>query len=385
MRIAFVYDAVYPFVRGGAERRIYEIATRLARRGHDVSWLGLQWWPGDPARSLDGINLRGLAPAVKLYSKSGRRSVREALYFGAVATRRLMRSSWDIIDCGQFPYFHLVPARLASLRRGTMVVSWYEVWGRHWFEYLGPFGLFGLIAERVATWLPDHLIAVSTATGRDLRSLGVRPKKVTVIPNGVDRALIAGVPKSNRSFDLLYVGRLKAHKNVDLLIEASAKLVQKHPALRVGVVGDGPERGSLQSLALQLKLADHVSFLGSIPEFPEVVAIMKSARLFVHPSTKEGGGSLTVLEANASGLPVVAFRHPHGIDTELITSAVNGVWIDQVSGEALAVEIDKLLSDRARLESMKASSIAHTNEYDWDRIVEQHESLYLSLSRIARA
>ncbi len=57
MRIAFVYDAVYPWIKGGAEKRIYEIGRRLADRGHEVHWFGVKWWECGKNLKNDGLRL----------------------------------------------------------------------------------------------------------------------------------------------------------------------------------------------------------------------------------------------------------------------------------------------------------------------------------------
>ena len=64
MKIAFIYDAVYPWVKGGAEKRVYELATRLAKRGHDVHWYSIGWWWTENNRTdikMDGIQLHGVS------------------------------------------------------------------------------------------------------------------------------------------------------------------------------------------------------------------------------------------------------------------------------------------------------------------------------------
>jgi len=83
MKIAFIYDAVYPWVKGGAEKRVYELAKRLALRGHEVHWYSIGWWwteQGQKDITMDGIHLHGVSKPIKLYSDS-RRSMKEAIIF----------------------------------------------------------------------------------------------------------------------------------------------------------------------------------------------------------------------------------------------------------------------------------------------------------------
>ena len=126
MKIAYIYDAVYPWVKGGAEKRIYEISRRLAARGHVVQCYGMKWWPGDDTIQRDGVQLHGICSPVPLYS-NGRRSIGEAVRF---ASRVLsLRADVDMVDCQNFPYLSCFSARLLSGRRGPrLFITWHEVW-----------------------------------------------------------------------------------------------------------------------------------------------------------------------------------------------------------------------------------------------------------------
>ena len=103
MKIAFIYDAVYPWIKGGAEKRIYEIGRRLADK-HEVHWYGIRWWDGGETIEHDGIILHGVCEAVPLYV-NGRRSIGEAIYFAGKLLPKLIKENFDVVDCQEFPYF----------------------------------------------------------------------------------------------------------------------------------------------------------------------------------------------------------------------------------------------------------------------------------------
>ena len=154
MIIAFIFDAISPWIKGGAEKRIYEIAKRLAKK-HEVHWYGIGWWFRENGKSnvieRDGIILHGVCKPVQLYV-NGRRSISEALYFAWKLLPKLVREDFDVIDCQEFPYFPCFSAKVHSLlRRTPLVVTWYEVWSEYWFEYLGTKGFFGFLVERLTT------------------------------------------------------------------------------------------------------------------------------------------------------------------------------------------------------------------------------------------
>jgi len=255
MKIAYVYDAVYPYVKGGGERRIYEVANRLNGRGHEIHVFGAQYWGGDPCYRNNGIYYHGFGKAAPLYHSSGRRSISQALYFGLQSWRLLAEMRFDVIDCGQWPYFHLLPAKLYSLSRGShFVVTWYEVWKKHWLEYMGKAGLAGLLVEKTFCHLPEKLAAVSQLTQRDLVDIGVHAERVVVIPNGIDYQRIRSLPAGSTPTHLAYCGRLKNHKNVDVMIRAVALMKQDLPDVSAVIIGTGPEEQRLREMARSLQV-----------------------------------------------------------------------------------------------------------------------------------
>ena len=111
LEIAYLYDAVYPWVKGGAEKRIYELSQRMAARGHTVHCYGMKWWQGENEILRDGVHLHGICQPMPLYS-GGRRSMKEAAYFaGKVLSARV---DCDIVDCQNFPYLSCFSAKLIT-------------------------------------------------------------------------------------------------------------------------------------------------------------------------------------------------------------------------------------------------------------------------------
>jgi len=375
--VALVYDAVYPFQKGGGERRFHEIGRHLG----GVELYGMKGWPG-AARStmVDGVRVHALCRARPLYTRDGRRSIPQALLFG-LACLKLLGRRFDVIDCCGFPYFSLFACRLvATVRRKPLVSTWHEVWGRaYWRAYLGRLGAVGWAVERLAARLPDEIITVSATTARRLREeLGYRGP-IHLVPNGYDPAAVARAGRADGDAEVVFIGRLIAEKRVDLLIDALALLAAEGTPPRCRIVGDGPERAALTARAARLGLTGHVEFTGALAGAEDVLATIKAARVLALPSVREGFG-MVVLEANACGVPVVTVRHPGNAAAELIAEEVNG-WVVEPTADALAAAIRRAVDrpgDAARITS-------HVRGYAWPAVVRGHGLADVYAPRAVRA
>lgn len=366
MKIAYVYDAVYPWVKGGAEKRIHELSRRLAKRGHEVHCYGMKWWTGEDEIHQGNVHLHGICPPMPLY-RGGRRSISQAAFF---AGRLLgLRTDCDVIDCQNFPYLSCFSAKLlASLRGQKLFITWHEVWGDYWQSYLGKKGIAGQAVEWAAARLTERNIAVSSRTQRDLLSLGAR--EVEVVPNGIDWQGINRVNASAVQSDIICAGRLVEHKNVDLLIRAVEIVKADIPDVKLLIVGDGPDRGTLNSLVSELGVEKNVDFCGFLEDYNEALALMKSSRIFVAPSRREGFG-MAALEANACGLPVVTIVHKMNAVMDLVTKETGAVC--QPTEQSLAEAICRVLP---RKEEMRGRCIEEARKYDWERFCDRAERVY---------
>jgi len=372
MKIAFVYDVIYPYVKGGVEKRVWELSRRLAARGHEVHIFGMKFWDEDDVRIQDGVTLHGVCPARKLYTK-GRRSVGESLYFSAHSIRPLAREQFDLIDCQNFPFFPCIPVRyIARSRRIPLVITWHEVWGEYWKEYLGFLGLFGKVIERYVASFKSPVIAVSPTTGlRFGNEFGRQPDYI--LPNGIDVAHLDSVAPAPDKTDVIFTGRLIKEKNVGLLLDAFRILVSDNPGLTLTIIGDGPDKDAIDTRIRAYSLDRNVTVTGFLENPDEIIARMKASKVFVLPSTREGFG-IAALEALGCGLPVVTIDHPANAVRDLITES-NGI-ICTPTPEDLAQGISQALRQH---EQMREACRASASAYDWDRIVDQAEQYYQSL------
>lgn len=376
MKIAFIYDAVYPFITGGAEKRVYELAKRLAQRGHEVHWYGIGWWwpeNGQKDIELDGIKLHGVCKPIDLYTED-RRSIKEAILFAFNLFSKLMQENYDIIDCQGFPYFSCFSTKIHSLLgKSNLCITWIEVWNDYWYEYLGKIGIFGKIVEKLTSYLTKNIIAISEKTKRDLERLGVN-NEIEVVPVGINMQYIQEINPSDYKSDVIFAGRLLKNKNVDILIKAISIIKKEINDIECTIIGEGPERTNLEALAENLDVKENINFMNFLDEHEEMVSYIKSSGIFVLPSTREGFG-IVVIEANACGLPVIVVNHEMNAATDLIINNKNGIIAD-FSENDIAKKIIYLLNKK---KEMYNDCIEMSEKYDWEKIVDYLEDYYMSL------
>ncbi|HTX60697.1 MAG TPA: glycosyltransferase family 4 protein [Methanobacterium sp.] len=375
MKIAFVYDAAYPWVKGGAEKRVYELAKRLAAHDHEVHWYSMgYWWPehGKKDMEMDGIHLHGVSSPVELYQED-RRSIKEAIYFALMILFKLRAGKYDLIDCQGFPFFSCFSAKFNSLLgRSTLVITLHEVWNNYWYEYLGRAGFFGKLIERMMVNLTKNIITVSSKTKKDLSEIKKQENSI-IIPNGIDLKEIETIQPSPNKTDILFVGRLIKEKNADLLIKSLNKVKDQHPNIRCSIIGEGPEEEKLVKLTSKLNLQSNINFMGFLDDYSKVISHMKSSEMLVLPSSREGFG-MVVLEANACGIPAIVVDHPMNAAKDLITPGKNG-FVADATEESLSKNI--LMGMKSKKEiSRYCQEMA--SEYDWDKIVKKLEITYFN-------
>jgi glycosyltransferase involved in cell wall biosynthesis len=260
-----------------------------------------------------------------------------------------------------------------------MTATWHEVWGQKlWQEYLGLLkGFAAGITEWLSARFPHRIISVSPLTSSRLNSvLHVSNHKIITIPNGIDAAAIEATPPQIKQYDLIFVGRLLAHKNADLVIRVVEYLKRTRPNVSCLLIGEGPEDKRLHDLAAELQLESNITFRGSLPT-EEIYRSYKASKICLLPSSREGFGIVT-LEANAAGLPVITIDAQDNAMKDIIVEGENG-FVRPADVETIAQVIQELLSDERRLTAMEHSCRNTAHQYNWDNISRQVEALYQSI------
>ena len=387
MRIALVYDGVYPYSVGGGEKIFHDLARHLAPR-HEVFLLGLHLWDGPAEMDVaPNVRLIGICrPAARNTLQAGdARSLKQALRFAAWTFRALKRlGHLDLIDCMATPYFPLYAAYWrARLDRVPLASTWLELWSlADWRAYVGsgPKARLAWQIEHFATKLPRHIISISPQTSEALAGRDVSSDRLSTITPWADIAAIDAIAPDDHPCDLLFAGRLIQSKGVHLLIEALALLREAMPGVRCRIVGDGPERARLETRVHELGLGGNMLFSGFLDSHAAVVAAMKASRVFVLPSSREGFG-IVVVEAAACGVPCVTIDAPNNAARNLVRAAGAGA----VCGAEPAALSEALLAQLRLGDHERAGASARVRawakDYDWPARASAYEEIY---DRIAR-
>lgn len=375
MKIAFVYDAIYPWVKGGAEKRIYELGKRLVAKGNEVHIFGVKWWDGADIIQNEGMVLHGVCGKMELYI-NGRRSIKEAMIFSIMLFPHLIKEKFDVIDVSVFPYFSCFSVKIVSMsKRIPMTTTWHEIWEDYWYEYLGNIGFVGKFIERLVSRMSNHSIAVSNHTKKGLESLGIDHHNIHVVTNGIDIIKINQIKPSIYTCDIIFIGRFIKEKNLDILIESVDHIKKDVPDIECHIIGGGPEEKNLKSMVFYLGLQNNIKFFGFLDQ-DDVIAKLKSSKVLVLPSAREGFG-IVVIEAFACSVPVITVRSPGNAAQELVNEDT-GFVVNPNAGE-IGDSIYTIVTDDKFRKKISENAFLKSKEYDWDKKTIQLLNIYNGL------
>jgi glycosyltransferase involved in cell wall biosynthesis len=234
----------------------------------------------------------------------------------------------------------------------------------------------------------DAVVAVSPAIRAHAIRCGVAPDHAVVVHNGVDLERfesLNGEPVRQRyqlgnARIVGFAGSLKAWHGVDILLRAAVRL---DTDVRVLIVGDGPERGKLEGLAGELRIADRVVFAGAVPHhaIPEHLAAMTVAVAPYRRQTDFYFSPLKVVEYLAAGLPVVA--SDQGDLAHLVGKA--GLTVTPDDAAELADALDKVLGNPELRRAMHFAARRHAAGMTWDAAAAHVETALISAMARSRS
>jgi glycosyltransferase involved in cell wall biosynthesis len=364
MRICVVYDCLFPFTVGGAERWYRNLAERLAEDGHEVTYLTLRQWDRGAAPALDGpVQVVAVGPRMALYTASGRRRILPPLLFGLGVLWHLLRHGrrYDVVHTCSFPYFSLLAAALLRRPGGYgLVVDWHEVWSAaYWREYLGrPAGAIGHLVQRLCARVPQRAFCFSRLHAARLATEGLRGEPI-VLEGEYAGSLEPPVAHAVEPV-VVFAGRLIPEKRATLAVAAFAAAAARIDGLRGELYGDGPEREAVLSAIVEHGIADRLSAPGFV-EASRIDVALGGAMCMLSTSRREGYG-MVVIEAAAHATPSVVVLAADNAAVELVADGVNGLLVPADDPQTIADAIVRVHESGLALRESTAGWFAENAE-----------------------
>jgi glycosyltransferase involved in cell wall biosynthesis len=371
MKICIVSDFFVPHYQGGGERRYYEFAKRLVKKGHHVDLICMKIDGISDQEEIKGINVHHIGPTI---INPPQRSSSDFIKFIFAIFKWIIKNDYDIIDAQA--YAPLIPAFLgAKLKRTPVIGTIHDVstiGDDQWIQSSKT----ATIAEKILVRLPyDKIITVSNSTKKSLvEYYGVKEDRICVVYAGVDLKFIDSV-KVNEKYQntIIFVGRLAPHKHVDHLLKVFKSLKTDIPGIKLIIIGKGVEKDNLINLTKEYGIKNNVQFMENL-DYKELIGEIKKSNVLALPSTREGFG-IVLTEANACSIPVVAYAS--GGVVEVVDDGINGFLVEPSNVKSLENNIKFLLANPSKRDNLGENGRKLVEKsFTWDKNVKDIINIY---------
>lgn len=375
MKITFVYDCAYPFTKGGAEKRIYEFA-RLLSNSQEVKIACMKWWNGENTILENGIIYTGIDKKRKLYTSSGKRCILSGVIFGIKSFFFALKTTSDIYDIEAFPYFPLLLAKFSVvLKRKGIIIGYWSEWltKENWKRYSRKAWFLGWFLQKLCLKCCDIVVANSNFTQKRIGE-GSNVAVYVIPPVVIDEKNIEAEEK-RKEFDIVYYGRIIEHKHVESIIEMVDIEKNRGENIKVLIIGEGNAKEKIRKMVVSKNLERHIRLIGAIEKHDDLMNEIRKAKIFVLPSEREGFG-ISVIEANACGLPAMVIDYPDNAAKDLIINGENGFVVGNII--ELHAKIKWILEPERKLilKEMSKKSMLSGEKYSLQAVKEQIISVY---------
>ncbi len=349
--LVFNWQDVNNPLGGGAEVHLHEIFKRIASQGHSVTLFCCSFPGAKDEEWIDGIRVL----------RQGSRSVFN-LFVPLRYRSQFRREGFDVVvdDINKIPFFS------PWFVREPLVAIVHHFFGKSIFlEASPPAAMYVAAAEKLAVraYRSTPFAVVSESTRQEMVELGFPEENISIVPNCVDHAVYRPAELAPSSSPIVgHLGRLKKYKSVDHLLRAFQIVWEEMPQVQLKIVGDGDYRPELERLTRDLGLAEVVQFTGYLTK-EETVRQLHQMSVAVSCSVKEGWG-LTVIEANACGVPVIASDVPGLRDS--VVDEKTGFLYEFGNVEQLAQKILLVLRDEHLRNRLRSEAITWAQSFKWD-------------------
>lgn len=352
------------FKGGGVQECVLAMQSELAARGHDALIITPQprEHNGDAPKF---VRLLGRARDVKSpFHTTAQISVTVDM---DQVDELLETEKFDVLHFHE-PWVPLLSHQLLARSRAKNIATFHAklpdtVMSRTIEKVVTPY------TKTVLKYFSD-MTAVSEAAATYVRSL--TNTNIQIIPNGIDIAKYQKLKaKNSKHKTILYIGRLEKRKGVKFLLKAVKELQHAYPDVVLQIVGDGPDRQQLERFAKEQKINAH--FLGRVSE-AEKLAYLHNARVFCSPARYGESFGIVLLEAMATGTPVVAGNNPGYSAVMQDTGSLS--LVDPRDTDEFARRLELMLSNDEIRSLWQAWAAQNIKQYDYSLVVDRYEKLY---------
>ena len=359
MRVCFVSRRFFPAISGMSVYAL-NLLRELVAQGHDVTMVsqfrgdaaGTRVYGGGPPPPVPGVRVIGLEARGEQDGGDFERDVEEMV---EVVCAEHARAPFDVLHA-QYGYPTGFAVLEASRRTGVPNVVSIQGGDGHWVGSCCETHRAAMVA--VLDHAGELLIGSRSFAGEVTERLGTDPARFTIVPGAVDTTRFAPGDGAGRTA-LLYHGRVDRRKGILDLLDALDRL--EHPAELV-VSGIGPDLDAARKRAAGDARVRFTGYAG----YDEAPAVYRQGGVFVSPTYAEGFSN-TILEAMASGLPVVSTRSVGVVDC--VRDGENGLLVEPGDVDGLAGALDRVLGDAPLRERLAAAALAEVRAtYAWPRV-----------------
>jgi glycosyltransferase involved in cell wall biosynthesis len=331
---------------GGAEVFTYEVAKRWAASGHEVNLFASKFPDCKDEETVDGVKITRAGGRFTVYRQARR-------YY----SKRFKKEGFDVIvdEINTQPFF---APKFAN--NGEKVVALIHQLAREFWFYETPFpvsyiGYYLLENQWLKQYANVPTVTVSESTCKDLSDLGFN--HISIVPEGLNFEPLRILPDKDPKPIIAFSGRLKRAKRPDHAIEAFELVKKKVPDAELWIFGDGPLRKTLERLS-----GSRIRFFGNISSF-ERRELLKKCWVLMVPGLREGWG-LNIIEANALGLPAVAYDVPGLRDS--VKDNETGMLAEDGNIRDLAEKTINLLTNSPLREKLRVNSLNYSKQFSWE-------------------
>jgi len=382
MKIAHVCQFYTPAICG-VKQVVEEIAKRQVKSGHEVHVYTSDWDKKKRIKKkeeiIEGVHVHRCFNIARVANFG---VIWPSVFF------RLINNNFDIIHSHVFGHVHYVLAALAAKITGAKHVhTTHCPWSDAYRSLIGKLGILISynIFSRFSAMLTDKFIAITPWEIDFIKKYGGREDKIVVIPNGMSEDFFKNIKNNSFKKDnkisakekvVLFFGRLNVTKGPDQFVKIAKIILKQRKSKDVTFVIRGPDEGMKSEVKKLIGDEKKIILLPELRDRKKIIEMYQAADVFVLPSYREGL-PLTLFEAMASGLPIVA-SPVNGIPYEM-KEPENGFLVKYGNNKKFAERINELLNNPKLSSQISKNNIEKAGHYKWDLISKRTLELYKSL------